>query len=184
MECVIDGLNRRVAKKVNGAVVAKWLWQSSLRIAAELDATNAVVSRFFVYATKANIPDYMVKAGVTYKIVTDQVGTPRMVVRVDTGAVVQQVVRDEFGVLISESGDPTLHPFGLAGGLFDRDTGLVRFGARDYDAATGVWTTKDPIRFSGGLTSLYSYQGGEPESMMVIGMDLVIPTTPQREKHG
>ncbi len=65
-------------------------------------------------------------------------------------------------MLISEPGDTTLHPFGFAGGLFDRDTGLVRFGARDYDAETGRWTAKDPIRFAAGLTSLYSYVGGDP----------------------
>ena len=161
VEYVIDGMNHRVAKKVDGIVITKWLWQNTLGIAAELDASNAVVSRF-VYATRANVPDYMVKAGVTYKILTDQVGTPRLVVRADTGAVVQQTSRDEFGVLIAESGDTTLHPFGFAGGLFDRDTGLVRFGARDYDAETGRWTAKDPIRFAGGLTSLYSYVGGDP----------------------
>ncbi|MCB9610787.1 MAG: hypothetical protein H6716_29655, partial [Polyangiaceae bacterium] len=35
-------------------------------------------------------------------------------------------------------------PFGFAGGIHDADTGLVRFGARDYDAVTGRWTSKDP----------------------------------------
>jgi RHS repeat-associated protein len=46
-------------------------------------------------------------------------------------------------------------PFGFAGGLYDADTGLVRFGARDYDAETGRWTGKDPIRFAGGQANLY-----------------------------
>jgi RHS repeat-associated protein len=32
----------------------------------------------------------------------------------------------------------------------ERREGLVRFGARDYDASTGRWTAKDPIRFDGG----------------------------------
>lgn len=44
-----------------------------------------------------------------------------------------------------------------AGGIYDVDTGLVRFGARDYDASVGRWTAKDPIRFSGGDTNLYGY---------------------------
>lgn len=48
-------------------------------------------------------------------------------------------------------------PFGFAGGLHDRDTGLVRFGARDYDPATGKWTAKDPIDFAGGDLNLLSY---------------------------
>jgi hypothetical protein len=38
----------------------------------------------------------------------------------------------------------------------------VRFGARDYDAETGRWTAKDPIRFSGLDPGLYSYVAGDP----------------------
>ena len=41
-------------------------------------------------------------------------------------------------------------------------TGLVRFGARDYDATLGRWTAKDPILFDGGDTNLYAYAGGDP----------------------
>ncbi|MBF0137125.1 MAG: hypothetical protein HQL65_12865, partial [Magnetococcales bacterium] len=52
--------------------------------------------------------------------------------------------------------------FGFAGGLYDTQTGLVRFGARDYDASTGRWTAKDPIRFNGGDTNLYGYVLGDP----------------------
>ncbi len=36
-------------------------------------------------------------------------------------------------------------------------TGLVRFGARDYDPEVGRWTAKDPIGFNGGDTNLYGY---------------------------
>ena len=39
--------------------------------------------------------------------------------------------------------NPGFQPFGFAGGLYDPDTGLVRFGARDYDAETGRWTSKE-----------------------------------------
>jgi RHS repeat-associated protein len=53
-------------------------------------------------------------------------------------------------------------PFAFAGGLYDPDTGLVRFGARDYDAVTGRWTAKDPILFRGGSANLYSYAGNDP----------------------
>jgi len=52
-------------------------------------------------------------------------------------------------------------PLGMRGGVYDRDTGLVRFGARDYDSETGRWTTQDPIRFEGGL-NLYGYVGEDP----------------------
>jgi len=53
-------------------------------------------------------------------------------------------------------------PFGFAGGLHDRDTGLVRFGYRDYDPDTGRWTAKDPIGFAGGDSDLYGYCVNDP----------------------
>jgi len=51
---------------------------------------------------------------------------------------------------------------GFAGGLYDADTGLTRFGYRDYDAFTGKWTAKDPIGFDGGDSNLYGYVLGDP----------------------
>jgi hypothetical protein len=38
----------------------------------------------------------------------------------------------------------------------------VRFGARDYDASVGRWTSKDPIRFDGGSSNLYAYVLNDP----------------------
>jgi len=58
--------------------------------------------------------------------------------------------------------NPGFQPFGFAGGIYDQHTKLTRFGARDYDAVTGRWTAKDPIRFSGGDTNLYGYVLNDP----------------------
>ena len=52
-------------------------------------------------------------------------------------------------------------PFGFAGGHYDADTGLTRFGARDYDPVIGRWITKDPAGLAAG-TNLYNYSGGDP----------------------
>lgn len=68
---------------------------------------------------------------------------------------------DAFGRVIQDT-RPGFQPFGFAGGLYDPETGLVRFGARDYDAETGRWTTKDPIGFEGGSTNLYEYAANNP----------------------
>ena len=38
---------------------------------------------------------------------------------------------------------------------------LTHFGFRDYDASAGVWTSKDPIRLSGGLNQ-YAYALSNP----------------------
>jgi RHS repeat-associated protein len=62
--------------------------------------------------------------------------------------------------------NPGFQPFGFAGGLYDRDTGLVRFGARDYDAGTGRWTTKEPLGFAGGDTNFYAYAFSDPVNLI------------------
>ncbi len=164
IEYVIDGENRRVGKKVNGTLTQGWLYAGKLRIVAELDGGNNVVSRF-VYGSRSNVPDYMIKAGVTYRLLSDHLGSPRLVVNVADGTIAQQIEYDEFGKVLSDS-HPGFTPFGFAGGLYDRETGLVRFGARDYDPHTGRWTSKDPIGFGGGDTNLYAYAGDDPINLI------------------
>ena len=66
-----------------------------------------------------------------------------------TGAVAQRIDYDAFG-RVTQNTAPMFQPFGFAGGLYDHDTGFVRFGVRDYDAETGTWTAKDPIGFKVG----------------------------------
>ena len=157
----LDAAGRRVGKRINGTAVRGWLYQDALNPVAELDGSGAVVSTF-VYATMGHVPDYMVKGGQTYRIVTDHLGSVRLVVNVADGSVAQRVDYDEFGVATLVSGSWDVQPFGFAGGLYDADTGLVRFGARDYDAVVGRWTRKDPILLGGGQANLYVYVGGDP----------------------
>lgn len=156
----VDGRGRRVAKSVNGVRVKGWLYADQLRPVAELDGFGNVVSRF-VYGAKVNVPEYMIHGGVTYRIFTDHLGSPRVVVNSTTGQVVQRTDFHSFGEIIQDS-NPTLQPFGFAGGLYDPDTGLLRFGARDYDPQAARWTATDPIGFEAGDTNLLAYVGGDP----------------------
>lgn len=92
-------------------------------------------------------------------------GSPRLIVDTATGAIAQRIDYDEFGKVTLET-NPGFQPFGFAGGLYEQDTGLVRFGARDYDAKTGRWTAKDQSLFEGDDPNLYVYVGGNPVSML------------------
>ena len=159
---VIDGMNRRVGKQVGGTKVKQWLYRDSLKPVAELDGQGHLVSTF-VYGSTSNVPDYMVRGGKTYRILTDQLGSPRMVVNVlDSTDVAFSAEYTAFGERTVTAGAADFLPFGFAGGVFDPDTGLVRFGARDYDPVVGRWTSKDPIVFAGGQTNLYVYVGNDP----------------------
>ena len=144
----VDGLNRRVGKSVDGERQSSWLFSNQLEPVAELDAAGCVVSSF-IYADRPHVPSLMLKGGQTYRIIADHLGCVLRVVDITTGAIAQRMSYDEYGNVVEDT-NPGFQSFGYAGGLYDRDTGLVRFGARDYDALTGRWTAKDPIGFAGG----------------------------------
>jgi RHS repeat-associated protein len=157
---LVDAQSRRIAKMVNGVLVQGFLYQGQLAPVAELDGSGAIVSRF-VYATRPTVPDYIVRGSTTYRVVTDHLGSVRLVVDVATGSVVQQIDYDEYG-RVRQNTNPEFQPFGYAGGLHDEATGLDRFGARDYESESGRWTTKDPLGFRSAVVNLYTYVRGDP----------------------
>jgi RHS repeat-associated protein len=159
IDYVLDGIGRRAGKRINGVLVQAFLYQDGLRPIAELGGAGTVVSRF-VYAERDNVPDYLVKGSATYRIIKDQLGSPRLVIDTATGSVAQQLDYDTFGNVLVDT-NPGFQPFGFAGGLYDSDTKLTRYGLRDYDPETGRWTTKDPGGFSGG-PNLYAYANNDP----------------------
>ena len=112
IDYIIDGQNRRVGKKINGTLTQGFLYNGNLQIIAELDASGNIVSRF-VYGSKVNVPDYMVQGATIYRIVSDNLGSARLVINADTGDLMQQIEYDEFGRVLSDS-RPGFQAFGLA----------------------------------------------------------------------
>jgi RHS repeat-associated protein len=160
IEYLVDGANRRIGKKVDGTLVRGWLYKDGFHPVAELDGAGNLAA-LFVYGSKAQVPAAMVKGGAVYRLVSDYLGSVRLVVDVATGAVAQRLEYDAFGRILLDT-NPGFQPFGYAGGLYDPQTGLVRFGARDYDPEVGRWTAKDPVRFGGGDLNLYGYTANDP----------------------
>ncbi len=154
-----DPMGRRIAKKINGVIIEKYLWKDSITLLAVYDGNNNLISRFN-YAD-GRMPVSMTKGGTTYYLAYDQVGSLRAVAD-STGNIVKRIDYDSFGNIISDTNPTFSVPFGFAGGLHDRDTGLVRFGLRDYDTSIGRWTAKDPIDFKVRDINLFGYVGNQP----------------------
>ncbi len=154
-----DPLGRRIARKVNGTITEKYLWKDAVTLLAVYDASNNLRLRFN-YADD-RLPVSMTYNGSFYYLAFDQIGSLKAVINT-SGNIVKKIDYDSFGSIVSDT-DPTMNiPLGFAGGLHDRQTGLVRFGARDYDPAIGRWTAKDPIDFAGGDANLYGYVLNDP----------------------
>jgi len=162
---VLDALGRRIGKIRDGNLEKGWLYADALNPIAQLDSTGNVAATF-LYGTRAHVPDAMVMTDNTvYRLITDHLGSVRLVVNAETGEVVQRMDYDAFGRVLQDT-NPGFQPFGFAGGLYDDDTGLVRFGARDYEAYAGRWTAKDPILFGGGDENLYVYVVNDPINLI------------------
>ncbi len=158
-----DPLGRRIVKRIDGTIVAKYLWQGLTKLLAIYDDSDNLIQRF-EYAD-GRMPVAMAQAGITYYLAYDQVGTIKVVTDA-SGNTVKQVDYDAFGNIITDTNTTLTIPFGFAGGLRDPDTELVRFGYRDYDPDTGRWTAKDPIFFAGGDTNLYGYVLNDPVNLI------------------
>ncbi|OGP50206.1 MAG: hypothetical protein A2Y79_07825 [Deltaproteobacteria bacterium RBG_13_43_22] len=159
IEYLHDPLARRIGKKVNGNITEKYLWQGRTRLLAVYDGNDNLLMRFN-YAD-GRMPVSMVKDGSTYYLMYDQVGSLKAVTD-SSGNVVKNIDYDSFGNIITDTNSSFTIPFGFAGGLYDQDTGLVRFGYRDYFPEVGRWTAKDPILFRGGDTDLFAYLINDP----------------------
>lgn len=163
IEYKVDGLNRRVKKLINGATSEYYIWYDSLRLAAILDSAKSVKT-VYIYGPESNSPNYLIQNGIEYRIIQDPtLGSIRYIINQTNLEITQEIEYDEFGNMMKNT-NPNFQPLTFAGGLYDSDTKLIRFGARDYDPTIGRWTSKDPIGFNGGDTNLYAYVGGDPMS--------------------
>jgi RHS repeat-associated protein len=161
----LDAAGRRAVRTVDGEVTARFVYAPGIQgPLAELAGDNTTRARY-IYASRSNVPDYMEKGGRRYRLLTDQLGSVRLVVDAESGEVAQAMTYDPFGRVLSDS-NSGFQPFGFAGGPYDPATGLTHFGAREYDAQVGRWTSADPISFAGGDANLYGYVLGDPVNLV------------------
>ncbi len=162
----LDATNKRAVKRINSIVQRKWLYASGLLPVAEYDSSDNLTTVFN--------GGYVVKNGTSYRLLRDHLGSVRLVVDASTGVVAQRLSYSPWGEVLEDT-NPGFQPFGFAGGQYDPDTGLVRFGTREYDAILGRWVTKDEAGLDGG-PNLYRYCSCNP-------INLFDPTGFQEEEY-
>ncbi len=180
LDYVLDPAGRRVAVKKDGAYTAGYLYDGALRVIGKTDGNGRLLEQY-VYGTLGHSPDFALLWDSSgnyvgaYLFSHDQLGSvvDTWQVRGFGSALLQKATtsRVDFGpwgeaeVLTADVASGPDHPFGYAGGLWDRDTGLVRFGAREYDAELGRWLSRDPIGFAGGWNQ-FGYVAGDPVNLV------------------
>jgi len=72
----------------------------------------------------------------------------------------QRFTYDPYGSLVSVTGTfSKVSPYSYASGIYESTSGLIKFGARYYEPATGRFTQPDP---SGQEPNIYNYAGCNP----------------------
>jgi RHS repeat-associated protein len=166
---VVDAQGRRVGRRVGPTLDREWFYDGQLRIVGEVLQGPTPRYRLYGYLPERHLPVMMTEtvSGITktYRIYGDHLGSLRAVVESATGNVVQVMQHDPWGEVDVDTvtGPFVRLPFGFAGGNYDELTGLVRFGAREYDAGTGRWLSKDEARFGGGW-NFYEYAASDPSN--------------------
>ena len=73
VDYILDALGHRIGKRLGGILRQGWLWSGAVPV-AELDGSSQVTARF-IFASRTSVPDYVVKASGTFRVLTDARGS-------------------------------------------------------------------------------------------------------------
>ena len=90
-----------MGREVGGRLTAGYLYDPSGQIVAETDGAGAVTEQFG-YDDQGHLA-LVEKGGRTYRVVTDPVGSPRLVIDSQSGALADAITYDGWGRVTSET---------------------------------------------------------------------------------
>jgi RHS repeat-associated protein len=150
-EFVYDGYGRRVAEKMQGVVIKRWVW-CGMGLCEERDATGGnVTKRFFQQGEEIN--------GVDYFFTKDHLGSIREMTN-NSGTIVARYDYDPYGRRTKTEG--TLEAdFGFTGHYYHASSGLNLALFRAYNPIGAIWLNRDPLGEM-NVFNLYNFVNGNP----------------------
>lgn len=163
-EFVYDGLSRRVAEKLNGTIIKRWIWCGT-ELCEERDAGGGTVTkRFFPQGEQIGTSKYYFSR--------DHLGSVREMTD-GSGLVKARYDYDPYGRRILVAGSD-IGDFGFTGHYFHKTGNLYLAMYRAYDANLGRWLSRDLLEENGGI-NLYRYSGNDPINYLdLLGLDHII----------
>jgi RHS repeat-associated protein len=153
IEFIYDGLSRRVAEKLNGIIIKRWVWCGT-ELCEERNATGSTVTRrFFPQGEQIN--------GTNYYFTRDHLGSVREMTDA-SGKLITRYDYDPYGRRTRLSGNVNAD-FGFTGHYLDTLSNLYLAPYRAYDANLGRWLSRDPIGERAG-PDLYRYVLNNPSN--------------------
>ncbi len=160
-----DALNHRIGIDDNGTQA--WTVYDRKNPYADFNGSGTLLGRYVHGPGAVNgaaVDELLARTssgGSTAWYLTDKLGSVRDVVS-SSGTVLDHVVYDSFGNIVTETNASNGDRFKYAGMEYDPVTGQSYDRARLYDAAIGRFMGQDPKGFTAGDTNLYRYVGAGP----------------------
>jgi RHS repeat-associated protein len=146
-----------------GTVTTRTAYDDAGNAWADVDGSNNVKARY-LWGDNGELWARAVPAGQTNPGVAWYLADVRGSVRDlmdNTGTIRDHLDYDGYGK-VTETNAGYGDEYKYDAGRYDAGTGLTLFGLRYYDAATGRWTSQDPLGFAAGDGNLYRYVRNGP----------------------
>jgi RHS repeat-associated protein len=159
IEYIYDGDNQRIGKRIDGAVVERYVIDRN-QIALVFDGAGSQTHRYLYGTAVDQVLADETQAGMVWALADNQ-GTVKDLVD-NSGVVVNHVTYDSFGQVVAQSNAGVEFRYGYTGRDKDGETGLDYYRARYYDASNGRFISEDPIGFGAGDGNLTRYVFNSP----------------------
>ena len=160
IEYLYNAQGLRSARRVDGQVTRKYLWNERNQLIAEYDGQDNLLATWY-WGPEAQQPLLMQRDGVTYVYLRDAMNSVTALVNGD-GEVVNTYRYDAFGRLL-DAVEGVDNPFGFHSAWRDPETGLYYMKRRYYDPELGRFISPDPYGIFKGL-NVYVYAKNNPMS--------------------
>jgi RHS repeat-associated protein len=153
-----DGLGRRIEKDVAGSST-RYVYDGQ-DILLEYDGTNTFVARYN-HGGQVDQPLVLQKGGVGFFYYHSNHQGSITHLTDSSGTIANSYVYDSYGRRLNVA-ESVLQPYSYTGREYDVESGLYFSRARYFDANTGRFLTKDPLRLRAGDQNFYRYVRNNP----------------------
>ena len=159
---VYDALNRRIGIDDNGNQT--WTVYDGTNAYADFNGSGTLKDRYLYGPAVDELLARTSSGGDTAWYITDKDGSVQVIYDASAG-VVDTIVYDSFGQVVTETGASYGDRFKYAGMEYDSAIGIYYDQARNYNPATGRFLQQDPLGLAAGDVNVYRYVGNNPATL-------------------